>query len=207
MSLHESDLKSRLMRFLGRKRMPRHLDGKEGAQADEIAALVAVLARNAPRGTEALGAWWPHFEGALGEMCGANWPTEREVVDASRRSRDSAPKLAVVRDETDMSPAGIAARQMVRGEPVAVGWLWGIGACELAARGMVDEQTMRRYQSSQFISLKLVYGEEKAMAWEAEQMSKHEAAKDVWRQRKDDRRNRDVQIPDISAPIPEGFAA
>lgn len=49
MSLHEHDLKSRLVRFLGRKAAPRHLVGKDGAQADEVAALVAAAARCAFR--------------------------------------------------------------------------------------------------------------------------------------------------------------
>lgn len=205
MSLHEHDLKSRLVRFLGRKAAPRHLVGKDGAQADEIGALVAAVARCAPRGDDALAEWWPKFEASLGESCGNYWPSERDIRDAGSRHRASVPVAAS--DATDMSPAAITARQIARGEPVGVNWLYGISACELIGRRLVSEQDITRYRSAWFFSLRDAYGDDRARQADAEAKARHEAAKVVWRQREAEKDRRRLSIPDKSAPIPDGFHA
>lgn len=97
MSLHESEITSRLIRFLGRKQMPRRLEGKPTSEDDEVRALVAAVARNAPRGADALAQWWPAFEARLGEICGGMWPTEKEIRDAAK---------AMAQDRGDGADAG-----------------------------------------------------------------------------------------------------
>lgn len=182
MSLTEYDLKSRLARFLGRKAMPRRLEGKDLAQADEIEALVSAVTRCAPRGADALAEWWPRFEASLGEMCGGMWPTEREIRDAGAKHRELA-RSGGGEPTTDMSPAALVARQMARGEPVGEHWLYGLSACEMIGRGLVSEPEMTRYRSSWFHSLVRMYGRERAEKIEADARARHESASEVWAQR------------------------
>lgn len=207
MSLHESDISARLKRFLARKQMPKRLEGAGGAAEDEIRALNDVVLRYAPRGADAVAAWWPTFEAVLGETCGVFWPSEREVAEAAKKACKDAPRIVSEIDKPDMSEAAIFARQMARGEAVPLGALYGIVACEMIARRLVSEDVMRAYRSNWFFARKRVYDEDRARADEAEQIAKHEAAKDVWRQRNDPKPHRDTRVPDKSAPIPEGFAA
>lgn len=194
MSLHESDIRSRLMRFLERKQMPKRLDGKGGAMEDEIRALVSAIVRNAPRNQDRLADWWPIFEASIGEICGSMWPTEREVKDAAQKANADAPKVSA--ESWSLDPAEMAAQRIAAGEAVGEEWLYGIGACELAAKRLVTEDQMRRYRSGAFFARKSIYGEEKAFAWEAEAKAKHEKAKDMWRHRNDPTMRRNVQMPD-----------
>lgn len=204
MGLHENDAKSRLIRFLDRKTMPRRLEGKPVAMDDEIGALLAAVLRQAPRGADALADWWPAFEASLGEMCGGMWPTEKEITDAGRKH------VRTVRHEsadTDMTPSAINARRMDRGEAVGEHFIWGSGAVEMIAGRMVTEDVMARYRSAWFSGLVQVYGEAKAREMEAAAKARHEAAKDAWRHRNDPKKPHAVATPSMRAPIPEGYAA
>ncbi len=193
MNLHDADIRARLLRFLDRKQMPKRLDGKGGALEDEIRALVSAILRNAPRSTDRLADWWPLFEASIGEICGGMWPTEREVRDAAQRANADAPKVAA--EPWSLDPAEMAAKRMQAGEPVGEEWLYGIGACELAAKRLVTEDQMRAYRSGAFLSRREAYGEESALAWEAEAKDKHEKAKDMWRHRQDMPQRRDIRLP------------
>lgn len=195
MNLHDADISSRLARFLGRKAMPRRLEGKPSAEEDEVRALCAALSRNAPRGADALAQWWPAFEAALGEICGAMWPTEREVKDAAQGTSKAMPAVASS-SAPDMRPEAMAARRMQAGEPVGEHFLYGFCAVEMIAAGLVDEGTMRRYRSGAFLARREAYGEEAAAAWETAAKAKHDAAKQVYRHRNDPSRPRDVIVPD-----------
>lgn len=180
MSLHEADLKARLVRYLDRRQMPRRLEGKGGAMEDEMRALVAALARVAPRSADRLADWWPHFEAALGEIAtGGLWPTEREIRDAAKMVGSIAPQVAVAPEPK--SEHQIIADRMARGEPVGEGWLYGRAACELIRQRLVDQATMSAYRSGAFFARKDEYGQDAALAWEAEAKAKHEAAKEAFR--------------------------
>jgi hypothetical protein len=197
MNLHQSDIQSRLARFLERKQMPRRLEGKGGAMEDEVRALCAAVERNAPRDSERLAEWWPRFEAVLGEVCGSMWPTEKEIRDAA--SKVSADMPRIIGPEVEkLNPVQIAAKRMNAGEPVGDQWLWGSMACELIASREIDEATMKRYRSGAFFAQKATYGEEAALRWEAEMKARHEAAKDVWRDRQA-REQRHITIPNKSA--------
>lgn len=204
MGLHENDAKSRLIRFLDRKTMPRRLEGKPVAMDDEIGALLAAVLRQAPRGADALADWWPAFEASLGEMCGGMWPTEKEITDAGRKH------VRAVRSEaadTDMTPAAINARRMERGEAVGEHFIWGSGAVEMIAGRLVSEDVMTRYRSAWFFGLVEVYGEDKAREIEGKAKARHEAAKVAWAHRNDPRKPRAAKAPSMRTPIPEGYAA
>lgn len=78
--------------------------------------------------------------------------------------------------------AQIASERMARGEAVGDIWLYGILACELAARRLVDERTMRAYRSGAYFARRQVYGEAEALHWEKNAKAEHEKAKAVWKQ-------------------------
>ena len=196
MSLHESDISSRFSRFLDRKTMPQRIEGKTMAQDDEMRALIGRIVSNAPRGAEALATWWPYFEAALSDLCGNFWPAEKQIKPAAQKAAETMPRKAMAQDD-EMPPVAIVARKMQAGAEVGDGWLWGIGAVELAARKLIDEGTMRRYRSGAFLARRDAYGEAAALRWEAEKKAEHEAAKEVWRHRKADRQQRDTAVPDL----------
>lgn len=189
MSLHDIELKQRLSRFLARKAAPRHLTAPE-AQADEIAALLRALRTRAPRDPDALRDWWQGLEAGLDERCGRNWPTVRDFSDAAAAlaplpgTRPAEPR--------DVDSAVMTAGRMRAGEPVGEGWLYGLAACELIARGLVDRDRMEAYRSGAFRARARIYGEDEARRWEAEAKARHEEARVLWQARADDRQKRDV---------------
>ena len=193
MNIHQSDIQSRLTRFLDRKQMPRRLEGKGGAMEDEVRALCAVIERNAPRDSERLAAWWPRFEAILGEICGAMWPTEKELRDAAAKVSADMPQSAAP-EAVKLDPVELAAKRMNAGEPVGDEWLWGILSCELIASGAITETTMRRYRSGQYFARKRLYGEDAARKWESEMQARHDGARAVWRDRQA-REHRQIHIP------------
>jgi hypothetical protein len=180
MNLHSADIASRLRRYLDRRQLPRRLEGKAQAEADELRALAATAERHAPRGAEALAAWWPAFEASLGEISvGGLWPTEREVKDAAAAARPALPRAAA--DTPAADPYAISAGRMSRGEPVGEGYLYGREACELIRRGLVDRDTMTAYRSGAFLARRKLHGEAAALAWEADAKDQHETAKIAFR--------------------------
>ena len=80
-----------------------------------------------------------------------------------------------------LDPLVITSARMQRGEAVGEGYLYGRLACELIQRGLVDKPTMTRYRSAAFLNRRNFYGQEAALAWEAERKAAHEAAKPMLR--------------------------
>lgn len=204
MNLHTQDLNARLTRYLDRKTMPKRLEGKPMAQADEIAALVAAVERNAPRDAQKLADWWPLFEVRLGELASAMWPIEKELVDAAKAVR-GGPVMVDLSGNSSLDPATIIAKRMREGGRYPETALYGILACELIAKGLVDEETMRRCRSNAFFSREGTYGRDAALKWEADRKAAHEEAKVVWRD-KAERQQRRLNIPDMTSK-PQGEAA
>lgn len=204
MNLHTNDINARLTRYLDRKTMPKRLEGKPMAQTDEIAALVAAAERSAPRDAEKLAAWWPIFETRLDEGAGAMWPVVREIIDAAKAVRGGL-ALVDLSAKQSLDPAEIAAKRMIEGAGYPETALYGILACEIIAKGLVDRDTMTRCRSAAFLRRKGFYGEEAALRWEAERKAAHEAAKVVWAD-KSERRSRRLPIPDMVSK-PHGAAA
>lgn len=173
--IHEADVTVRLSRFLDRRQMPKRLEGKEAAIADEVRALVAVVLRYAPRDPDRLAAWWPGFERTLGENSTGLWPIEREIRDAAgainKASASGGPST-----EWKIDEAELAARRMREGQQVGEGWLWGRMAVDMIARGLIDRETMEKYRSALFLANRKTYGEEFALAREAECKARHQAA-------------------------------
>lgn len=205
-TLRKAEIQGMLARWLERYSPPSQIRDNNRAQQDEVESLLGVLLKFAP-GSDYTGFINRVFDQLEYQMKTRAWPTKGEVGAVCSNLRKEMPKAEQTSLDTDMSDAGIFARQMARGESVPVGALYGIVACEMIARGLVDEATMRAYRSNWFFARQRVYDEDRARRDEAEQIAKHDAAKEVWRQRNDEKPRRDVHVPDKSAPIPEGFAA
>ncbi len=195
MNLHTADVTSKLERYLARRQVPKHLAASASAMLDETRALAEAVERNAPRGADALSAWWPKFEYELGMNGRGFWPTEREIADAARtvnteaaKARQSGPSSAPTIDAAE-----VVSRKMADGKAVSEGWLYGRNAVELIQRRLVNLDTMTRYRSAAFFSRKELHGEEAALAWEIEAKERHEGAKAMLK---------DTERRQHSAPIP-----
>ena len=174
MNLHSADIVSRLNRYLDRRSVPNRLKDKPQAMEDEIADLASCVERVAPRGADALAAWWPEFERNLSEMGGSFWPTAKEIRDAGTGAAKATP---VAQTSAALDPAEMTARAMSEGRPVGDNWLYGVCAVELGVRRLVSRDVIDRYRSGAFLSRRALYGEEVALRWEAEAKARHEAAK------------------------------
>lgn len=197
MSIHDADLKMRLTRFLDRKQAPRHI-ASETAVADEIAALIAAVRSRAPRDPDRLRDWWQAFETALEERCGRYWPTVQDIGNTAKAL--APPPSSGIAEPGEIDSAAYAAARMNAGAAVGDGWLYGVLACELIARRLVDQDTMARYRSRAFLARRLVHGEDAAQAWEAEAKARHEGARDVWKSREAAREQRRLEIPRNQMP-------
>lgn len=195
MSLHEDDITARLTRFLARKSMPRRFENNPMAQADELRALTEAIQRSAPRSAEALADWWALFEIKLDETASSLWPVVKEVSDAARAVRGVA--QIDLSGKPSLDPAEIQAKRLIEGNGFAETALYGVLACEIIARRLIDRDTMIKRRSQAFFARKDLYGEEAALRWEADAKATHEAAKIVWSER-ENRQPRNIQIPDIS---------
>lgn len=187
--------------WLDRYSPPRVMADRPEAAQKEADTLLAILGRYAP--PQGYAEWLDGILRALTEgMTARTWPTGGEISkackDASRfMARPSPAAQPQARDE-----AQAAAERMAEGKPVAETWLYGVGACELAARGLVDRETMLRYRSAAFLHRRDVQGEESALAWEAEAKERHEHGKALWRARDAKRQQRDLSrhLPTTSRP-------
>ena len=143
----------------------------------------------------------PHDDRYVCQRCAAKQDESGSKV--VEKAEDVSLLAASPADETggpDMRPAAIIARKMQRGDAVGEAWLWGRNAVELATSGLIDRETVARYRSAAFLARRSVYGEASALAWEADAKARHEAAKDVWRHRRDPAVAHGATIPDKSAP-------
>jgi hypothetical protein len=200
LSIHQADLANRLARFLDRRQMPRRIEGKPQAVDDELAALTAKLVRYAPRGADAVAAWWPVFEDKLGEVSpGGLWPTEREIADCAKAAvadaADAMRPFGTTGDDAFGSPEWsrrVWQSRFSAGMPVAETMLYGRAAVELIAEGRVDRETMERNRSGAFFARSALYGDAAAREWEAEAKARHDAARAVHKARNSPRSTRDT---------------
>lgn len=178
--------------WLDRYPVPRHFGDKPEAAQKEADALLSIIARHAP-----LTDYADWLDGVLRKltegMTARTWPTGGQVAKACKEeARLSVSKPQSEGEEWTPDPAGINAKKMQRGEAVAECWLYGIMACEMIARGLIDRDTMTRYRSAAFFARKELYSEEKARQWEEEALMAHERGKEAWRNRNEPTSHRPV---------------
>lgn len=177
MSLKTDFLAKKLQAYLDRKAVPMSLRGKPDAQAAEVRALVSTLCRYAP--DEAEGVFWDAVERELDENPsseGRGWPSVAEVRKACVAARPKGETKAP--DGNAVDTFAINAGRFERGEPVGDQWLYGRLAQEIVARGLVTEARINQYRSGLFFAMKDVWGEDRALAVEADYKARHaDAAK------------------------------
>lgn len=195
MNLRQAEIAQHLTRWLDRYSVPQHLRDKPEAAQAEAESLARVLTKFAPQ-SEYVPFLNRAFDRLDYQMKTRAWPTVSEVGAVCSNLRKEVPQAEPQSDAMDMRPFAIAARRMQRGEAVGEAYLWGICAVEMIAERLVDEPTMRAYRSGAFFARKNLYGQESALAWEAEAKARHEAAKDMFRARNEAREHRGVIIPD-----------
>lgn len=184
--------------LLHRYRMPEHLS--DDAIRDEVNLLVEDINQLIPneQTENDLLLLFPEINSAIRRRHGAQgWPpakvfiaaTEDAVAAAAKKKAASQPARAASLDPFDITAAKMRAK-----EPVGEHFLWGRQAVELIARGLVDQSTMESYRAGAFEARKEHYGEDEAIRWENEAKARHLAAKEAYRQRKDDGRPLDPEI-------------
>ncbi len=203
----QAEIADMLTHWLDRYAPPLHLRDKPKAAQDEVEALLRALTKFAPH-TEYQAFVRQVFESLEQSLKGRVWPTIAEIGAACSNTRKEAARTGQASPLVEPDDAArTIADKMGRGEAVGEGWLWGIGAVELAARGLIGEETMRRYRSAAFFARRDLYGEASAHDWEDDAKDRHESAKHVYRQREAERRQKAIAIPDKRAPMPRGVLA
>ncbi len=170
--LRKADISAKLKRFLDRRSMPRALEGKPTAQADELAALVSVIDRYAP---QSLNDWWPEFEDDIGSRNETrSWPSQGEVAASCKVV--SGPITRRPAEPVDIDSGAIWARRIRESGPVADFALYGRFAVDMIRRGLITEGDLTKWRSNLFFADKDVYGEAEALRREAERKAAHESA-------------------------------
>lgn len=187
MSLHQSEILMRLNRFLERRTLPRSLEGKPQAIADELGAMTRIIGRHASKSD--FGAWWNRFEADLGERnTTRSWPSEGEVASSCKAVSDySGSRIA---EAGSFDPHQIAAKRIAANEAIGDEWIYGRRALELVEKGLTTEGDLRPYRSALFFRMKDQWGADVAREREAELIRRHEDAETG------QRRQRSIQIPD-----------
>lgn len=175
MNLHDADIQSRLKRFLERRTMPKSLEGKPQAIADELGAMARIIAKFANRSE--FGAWWGRFEADLGERNATrSWPSEGEISASCKAvSNYSGNRIA---EQGSIDPHRIAANRIAKGEAVGDEWIYGRRAGELVEKGLATEGQLRAYRSALFFRMKKMWGEDVAKKAESELIARHEGGKE-----------------------------
>jgi len=184
--------------LLHRYRLPDHLS--DDAIRDEVNLLVEDINQLVPNETTDadLRLLFPEINSAIRRRHGAQgWPPAKVFIAATEDAVAAAAKKKAASNPTraaSLDPFDITAAKMRAKEPVGEHFLWGRQAVELIARGLVDQPTMEGYRAGAFEARKEHYGEEEAIRWENEAKARHLAAKEAYRQRKDDGRPLDPEI-------------
>lgn len=176
MSVREEFLNEKMQALLNRRTMPRGFEGKAQIQREEVQALVACLCRKAPR--HAYDDWWLRVEEAIDEDAKTRaWPTVGEVTKAIGRVAGSV-KIRVAEPE-EKDPLEIIGKRIAQGLPVGDHYIWGRLAVDIVKAGHATEADLRAYRSGHFFHCKDTYGNEPALAMEAELKKRHAFAEEV----------------------------
>ncbi|TYO91446.1 hypothetical protein [Oceanicella actignis] len=184
-NLHADAVRNRLMTFLRRRSIPRHLAGNEEAIAAEIESLVRRIAAHAPRSLEALDRWWPQFERRL-ELTGngRSWPVAKEIADAAAKTPlETTGERAAPDIGSHSWRLQIVARRIRNGEAVGEMDLWGETAVELVNTGMVFEGDIERYREVFAARLIEHLGEDAALKALQRLEALHAGAQAAWLRR------------------------
>jgi hypothetical protein len=191
MGYRETDISARVNEWLDRFAVPAHLKDKPDAAQKEAEAILRMFLRYAPRED-----FVPFLNRVFDQIDYQKktryWPTPQEVGSVCVNINKESPKGPKDVDAVDMSSEAIMGRRMAKGEAVGEDWLYGRCAVDLIAGGHVSKEVMTAYRSAAFFARKDVYGEEAALEWEAAAKERHEAAREIHRQRNAPKGNYDT---------------
>lgn len=176
MNLRSAEIAKQFQEWAERLTPPQGIKNNPKAMQAEWDALLKVLLRFAP--SQGYHQW---VSEAL-ELCGMNlktraWPTLNELGAACSNHRKDHRGASVgapvaMRDAFEINADRIRAKT-----PVSDAWIYGSNAVELVNRGMVTESELDPYRSGLFFAMKETWGEEKALAVEAEFKRRHAEAR------------------------------
>ena len=173
MNIRKSELTTCLQTYLDRKSIPMNLNGKPDAQQAEINALLHSVLRHAPARDYL--EWWGRVEVALGDASKTRgWPTEGDIRAACMLIRPMDTRRPADVEKMDRLEA--IAQRMERCETVGDTYFFGRFAVEMKSRGLVTEDTLRKYRSAWYFAAKAVYTAEKLVKLEAEMKSRQASA-------------------------------
>lgn len=175
-AMRTAEISGIFTRWLERYSPPAHMRDNSRAQQDEVTALLGVLLRFAPENgyMDFLAKVIDQIEL---QMKTRAWPTKGEICAVCIDVRKSLQQSQMDKtNSVNMTDVAIAARRMHRGEPIGENWLYGINACELIRRDLVDQNTLDSYRRGAFLERRASYGEAEALKWEAEAKARHMAA-------------------------------
>lgn len=198
MSLRNSEIARQFQDWLQRYSPPQSIKANPKAMQAEADALLKVVLRFAPQ--DGYNGWVAEaLEQCAYSMKTRAWPTVNELGAACsnrrKEAREAFTDLTKPQDDFERY-----AERIQKKLPVGDGWIYGRNAWEMLDRGLVTEADLQPYRSSLFFTMKDTWGEERALAVEAEFKRRHEEAREAGASQK-----RDVSIPN-KREVP-GFAA
>lgn len=169
---------SELNDFLRRFKRPDHLDNDQAML--EIKATCTAMNKRMESGLDKI-AMIDRLGDAFQDVCenfrGTGWPKTAVFVTSMENLAKRRPaKIIPFRQADAQGPAAIIAKRMNDGGDVGDDWLYGRLCIELMATGAVDQDTLRKYRSALYFSMKDTWGEADARKYEDALIERHEAA-------------------------------
>lgn len=178
MTPREEYLTDSLTRFLKRRSMPQALQKQSSdVQRDEVQALRKAVFRRAP--VQGYQDWWGEFVDALDERAETRaYPTVAEMDKAARAIRKESRTTIAQTGTWDSNRT--TANRINAGEAIGEDWCYGRLAVQLMRETEITEADLKPYRSGAFMARRNMYGEEKALQWEAERKKAHAEAVKIY---------------------------
>lgn len=178
MSLRNTEIAGMLRRWLERFSPPASIKDNPRAAQDSADALLRALLKFAPQAD-----YVPWVNRALDatetQMKTRAWPTVHEIGAVCSNMRKDEPRHGGS-TSFSLDPFEVAARRVHNHQPIGDMWIYGHHAHEIVARGLVTDAQLQPYRSGLFFQMKAAWGEEQALAVEAEFRRRHAAAAPVY---------------------------
>lgn len=181
MNIRTETIAKTLSAFLDRYSPPNAMKGNPETVQAEVENLLRVVLKFAPQ--DGYHGWVDTMIDRMEyQMTTRAWPTKGELGSVCSNLRKEAAQGKGYTSPTGKSEVQIMADRMNNGDNVGDGWLYGRQAVELEKSGLVSRDTMRKYRSTLFFSMKQAWPAEIAAMREADLIAKHDAAENLHRQ-------------------------
>lgn len=175
MSIRTESIAKTFSAWLERYSPPQMMKEKPDVMQAEVETLLRVILKFAPQ--EGYNGWVDRMLDRLEyQMKTRAWPTKGEVGSICSNMRKETAQSSGVKAPDPKDELQVMADRINAGEFVGDGFLYGRQAVDLLRNGLVSGDTMRKYRSALYFSMKDAWGEEKARQVEATLIAKHDAA-------------------------------